>query len=162
MMMQGNLLTGEFEAAAPLKESALQRAVVKTLRAVLRPDVLMRHITAGGADARTGAKLKQMGRLAGCADLEFMWREGSGLRVLFLELKLPGRKQSPSQLSFMDKVTPLGPYCIATTIEEALAALTVCGLLTTTSPSPPFPPAARQSLPSSRARVSPGASASAA
>jgi hypothetical protein len=130
MTNQGNLLTGEFETIAPLKEStALQRPLVKLLKAMLRPDVLMRHITAGGADARTGAKLKAMGRLAGCADLEFMWRDGNILRVLFLELKLPGRKQSPSQLSFMDKVTPLGPYCIATTIEEALAALTVYGLL---------------------------------
>ena len=91
----------------------------------------MRHITAGGAvTLRTGAKLKAMGRMAGCADLEFMWRDGNVLRVLFLELKLPGRKQSPSQLTFMDRVTPLGPYCVATTIEEALAALTVYGLIT--------------------------------
>jgi hypothetical protein len=126
-MIQGSLLTGYVEP--PRKESALQRAVVKVLKDRLRPNVLIRHITAGGADARTGAKLKQMGRLAGCADLEFMWLDGAALRVLFLELKLPGRKQSPSQIEFMDRVTPLGPYCIATTIEEALAALEVYGLL---------------------------------
>src|SRR6516165_2398281 len=71
----------------PRKESALQRVLVKMLNTMLRPDVLMRHITAGGMDARTGAKLKQMGRLAGCADLEFMWLDGNALRVLFLELK---------------------------------------------------------------------------
>jgi hypothetical protein len=140
MMHQGNLLTSEFETLAPLREStALQRPLVKLLKAMLKPDVLMRHITPGGYDARTGAKLKAMGRLAGCADLEFMWRDGNVLRVLFLELKLPGRKQLPSQLTFMDKVTPFGPYCIATTIDEALAALTVNGLLIP-SPSPRWVP----------------------
>jgi len=125
MMTQPDLFGHE----APGKESALQRAVVKLLHGILRPDVLMRHITAGGADARTGAKLKQMGRLAGCADLEFLWREENVLRVLFLELKLPGRKQTQSQLDFMDRVRPLGPYCVVTTIEEALAALTAYGLI---------------------------------
>jgi len=114
----------------PRKESALQRAVVKALRTMLRPDVLMRHITAGGADARTGAKLKQLGRMAGCADLEFMWREGGTLRVLFLELKLPGRQPSQAQFEFMERVRPLGPYCIATNVSQALAALAAFGLLT--------------------------------
>lgn len=114
-----------------LKEStALQRPLVKMLGTMLRPGVLMRHITAGGADARTGAKLKAMGRMAGCADLEFMWRDDGDLRVLFLELKLPGRKPSPSQLEFRERVRSLGPYCVATTIDEALAALTTFGLLT--------------------------------
>jgi len=113
----------------PRKEGALQRALIKALHTMLRPDVLMRHITAGGADARTGAQLKQLGRLAGCADLEFMWREDGTLRVLFLELKLPGRKQTASQLSFMDRVKPLGPYCVVTSIAEALAALTAYGLV---------------------------------
>lgn len=128
-MIQGNLITGNFEASPPRKESALQRAVVKILREQLRPDVLMRHITVGGADARTGAKLKQLGRLAGCADLEFMWRDGNAVRVLFMELKLPGRRLLPSQLAFRDKVAPLGPYCVVTTIDEALAAMDVYGLL---------------------------------
>jgi len=117
----------------PQKEGALQRPLVKMLRDMLRPDVLMRHITAGGADARTGAKLKQMGRLAGCADLEFMWRDGNMLRVLFLELKLPGRKQNDAQRAFMDRVRALGPYCVATSITEALAALSVYGLLQQTA-----------------------------
>ena len=115
--------------AAVEGSTALQRPLVKMLRTMLRPGVLIRHITAGGADARTGAKLKAMGRMAGCADLEFMWRDERGLHVLFLELKLPGRKQTPSQLEFMELVRPLGPYCVATTIPEALAALATCGLL---------------------------------
>jgi hypothetical protein len=124
-MIQADL----FGYESPRKESALQRSVVKMLRTMLRPGVLMRHITAGGADARTGAKLKAMGRMAGCADLEFMWREAGMLRVLFLELKLPGRPLQPSQLDFMELVRPLGPYCVATTINEALAALATYGLL---------------------------------
>jgi hypothetical protein len=129
---QINLFTGDIEEPPPRKESALQRSLVKTLHAFLRPDVLMRHITAGGADARTGAKLKQLGRLAGCADLEFMWRDGRRLCVLFMELKLPGRrKQLPSQVEFEERVIRFGPYCVVTTIDEALAALMAFGLLKT-------------------------------
>jgi hypothetical protein len=138
-MQQEALFVSEF-GETPRKESALQRTLVKTLQTRLRPDVLMRHITAGGADARTGAKLKAMGRLAGCADLEFMWRDEFRLRVLFLELKMPGRKQAPSQCEFMKKVAPFGPYCIATTIEEALAALAAYGLLVEPWASAPIRP----------------------
>jgi hypothetical protein len=81
--------------------------------------------------------------MAGCADLEFMWRERSLLCVLFLELKMPGRRQSQSQLDFMNRVKSLGPYCVARSINEALAALDTYGLLTETrigtiSP-PPLP-----------------------
>jgi hypothetical protein len=127
-MNQLNLFTSEPEPAR--KEStALQRPLVKILRTMLRPGVVMRHITAGGADARTGAKLKAMGRMAGSADLEFLWRDAGALRVLFLELKLPGRPLLQSQLDFRDRVRSLGPYCVATTINEALAALATYGLL---------------------------------
>jgi hypothetical protein len=115
-----------------IKEScSLQIPLVKKLRTMLRPDVLMRHITAGGADARTGAKLKMMGRLAGCADLEFMWCDAKGLlRVLFLELKRPERKQlRPSQKAFKERVRKMGPYCVVTSINEALAALRSFNLL---------------------------------
>jgi hypothetical protein len=130
-MNQIDLFTGEPEPARE-ESTALQRPLVKMLQSMLRPGVLMRHITAGGADARTGAKLKAMGRLAGCADLEFMWSEAGLLRVLFLELKLPGRPLIQSQLDFRDSVRPFGPYCVATSIAEALAALETYGLLART------------------------------
>jgi hypothetical protein len=71
-----------------------------------------------------------MGRLAGCADLEFIWVDQGGfLRILFLELKAPGRKLTLSQEQFMRRVRCFGPYCIATTIDEALAALRMYNLL---------------------------------
>jgi hypothetical protein len=128
---QGDLFRGQFHTVERPKESrALQIPLVKMLKSILRPDVLVRHIPSGGYDARSGAKLKMMGRLAGCADLEFMWRDAKGLlRVLFLELKLPGRKLLPSQESFAKQVQPLGPYCVATSINEALAALKAYNLL---------------------------------
>ena len=122
-------LFGECEQPA-IKESQLQISLVKILQRMLRPDVLMRHIPAGGMDARTGAKLKMMGRMAGCADLEFMWVDAHGfLRVLFLELKLPGRTLTSSQEHFKRRVRPLGPYYVATTINEALETLRTYDLL---------------------------------
>jgi hypothetical protein len=130
MQYQGELFTNEWRPMCPPREiSDLQIPLVTTLKTALRPDVLMRHYTAGGCDGRTGAKLKLMGRLAGSADLEFIWREGVTVRMLFIELKLPGRKLSASQVAFRERVRHLGPYCVARTIDEALAALATFRLL---------------------------------
>jgi hypothetical protein len=127
---QKDLFTKQWIPMRPPREvSDLQIPLVKTLRDKLRPDVLMRHYTAGGYDGRTGAKLKLMGRLAGSSDLEFMWRDGNTVRVLFIELKLPGRKLSASQVAFRGRVRHLGPYCVATTIDDALDTLMAFGLL---------------------------------
>lgn len=125
---QKYLFTNRWRQVRPPATSefaALHMPLVSILKRVLRPDVLMRHYPAGERrDQRTGAKLKAMATMAGCADLEFIWRDGDGiLRILFIELKLPGRKLSPTQEAFRDQVTRLGPYCVATTIDEALAAL---------------------------------------
>lgn len=105
--------------------------LVSILKRVLRPDVLMRHYPAGEhRDERAGAKLKAMATMAGCADLEFIWRDSDGnLRILFVELKLPGRKLSSTQEAFRQRVNKLGPYCVATSIDEALAAVKQNGLL---------------------------------
>src|SRR5262245_42873017 len=110
----------------PINEfAALLMPLVSILKRVLKPDILMRHYPAGERrDERTGAKLKAMATMAGCADLEFIWRDIDGeLHILFIELKLPKRKLSPAQAAFRDRVIRLGPYCVATTIDEALAAL---------------------------------------
>src|SRR5262245_37037272 len=116
----------------PINEfAALLMPLVSILKRVLKPGVLMRHYPAGERrDERTGAKLKAMATMAGCADLEFIWRDIAGeLHILFIELKLPKRKLSPTQEAFRDRVTRLGPYCVGTTLDEALAALKQNGLL---------------------------------
>jgi hypothetical protein len=118
--------------AAPKQASKevneLHIPLVAMLRHALKPDVLMRHYASSYSEE--GARLKAMGKLAGSPDLEFLWRDPNGeLRILFLELKRPGAKLSESQLAFMERVKRLGPYCVATTIDEAFAALRTCGLV---------------------------------
>jgi hypothetical protein len=127
---QKDLFTEKWMPVRPPREvSNLQIPLVKMLKNKLRPDVLMRHYTSGGYDARSGAKLKLMGRVAGSSDLEFLWREGDTLRILFIELNPPGRKLSPAQIAFKERVRHLGPYCVATTIDDALDTLMALGLL---------------------------------
>jgi len=118
-------------ARRPKEVNDLHIPIVSICRYALKPGIMMRHYPAGEwRDPRSAAKLKAMGVLAGCADLEFIWRDAEGfLRILFIEFKLPGRKQSEVQLAFMERARHLGPYCVASTIEEALAALRHNGLL---------------------------------
>ena len=60
-----------------------------------------------------------------------MWRDGRVLRVLFLGIETAGTQAVAIAVDVHGQGKPLGPYCIAATIEEALA---VYGLLTTATP----------------------------
>jgi len=131
---QKDLLTKRWRVARmrPTKEvTALHIPLVAMLKWALKDGVLMRHYPSGEhRDDRTAAKLKAMGTVAGCADLEFMWRDAEGhLRVLFLELKLPGRKQTAAQIAFMQRVRAFGQYYVADTIDQALAVIARNGLI---------------------------------
>lgn len=123
-----------------LEENHLQIPLVSLLRLSVRPGVLWRHVPNGGArDKSTGAKLKAMGTLAGSADLEFFWKHywedpfggsHSHMRGLFMELKLPGRRSSPNQELFAQRITETGgEYHIVTSIRQALDILAERGLL---------------------------------
>jgi len=133
-LKQRDLFTKRWRAVRtrPAKEeTSLQIPLVAMLKLALKPEVLMRHYPAGGhRDERVAAKLKAMGTVAGCADLEFMWRDAEGyLRVLFLELKLPGRKQTAAQIAFMERVRAFGQYYVADTVDQALAVIVRNGLI---------------------------------
>jgi hypothetical protein len=120
-----------FRVPRPVRKEVndLHIPLVAMLRRWLNPDVLMRHYASSYTEE--GARLKAMGKLAGSPDLEFLWRDTKGeLHVLFLELKRPGAKLSPSQIAFMDRTMGLGPYCVATSIDEAFTILRTCGVVT--------------------------------
>src|SRR5262245_4511119 len=94
---QRHLFTNRWRRLEPRQlEASFHIQLVAILRLALRPDVMMRHVPNGEhRDPRTAAKLKAMGTLPGCADLEFHWAAAHGRRhVLHLELKRPGRKQT--------------------------------------------------------------------
>jgi hypothetical protein len=102
--------------------------LVAKLRRALKPGVLMRHYASSYSEE--GARLKAMGKLAGSPDLEFLWRDAEGkLCILFLELKQPGGRLSASQIAFKERVQQLGPYHVATTIDEAFVILRACGVV---------------------------------
>ena len=131
---QKDLLTGRWrKLVEPQKEAtSLHIPLVAMLRWCLRPDVIWRHYPAGELrDKRTAAKLKAMGVLAGSADLEFFYRNAAGVPcLLFLELKLPGRKCSEAQMGFALAVKLLGAeYEVACTIDEAIGVIGKRGLI---------------------------------
>ena len=130
---QKNLLTGRWrKLVEPQKEATFHIQLVSTLRWCLRPDVVWRHVPNGEhRDPRTAAKLKAMGVLPGSADLEFFYRNAAGTPcLLFLELKLPGRKCSEAQMGFALAMKLLGAeYEVACTIDEAIGVLGKCGLI---------------------------------
>ena len=102
--------------------------------------MIFRHYPAGELrDIRIAQKLKAMGVLPGSAGL---WSSSGGiiredqegshfeLRVLFLELKLPGRKCSEAQMVFALAAKLLGAeYEVATSVDEAIALLGERGLI---------------------------------
>jgi hypothetical protein len=76
-------------------EAQLQRSLVEHLKWCARTDVWWTHIPNGGWRSRVEAAIfKAMGVQAGAPDL-FLIRAG---QPLFLELKAPGRKLSPTQI----------------------------------------------------------------
>lgn len=72
-------------------------------------------------NAAHGAVLKGMGLLPGVSDLAYLRDDG---RMLFIEMKLPGQRQSPAQKDWQQIVTALGAdYCVITSLEEFQAAI---------------------------------------
>jgi hypothetical protein len=116
-------------------EYQLQISLVDRLRWQCREGVEFYHCANGELrDARTGAKLKAMGLKPGVADLEFVWGELVSVvaeprpmifpRVLYLELKARGGKQTEAQKQFETSVTAKGCfYELADNIDEAVCIL---------------------------------------
>jgi hypothetical protein len=136
-LKQRDLFTGRWRAVPPdpVKEATMQIQLVAMLRWCVRPDVLWRHIPNGEErDPRVAAKLKAMGVLPGCADLEFHWCDvinGEKRRhVLHLELKRGYAPQSDSQVAYALAVRLLGDeYHVARSIDTAISILGERGLI---------------------------------
>ena len=136
-LAQRDLFTRRWrKLAEPAKEvTSLHIPLVAMLRWCVRPDVIWRHVPNGEhRDPRTAAKLKAMGILPGSADLEFHWCEADGggktRRLLHLELKVRGRRQSATQAAFALAMRLLGDdYCVARSIDEAITILGERGLI---------------------------------
>ena len=139
--MQRDLFTGRWRqsAAKPDKEAQMQIELVSLLKWCKRDDVIMFHVPNGEErDKRVAAKLKAMGVLPGVSDLVFLWKEiderefetRKYLRVLFLELKLPGRQTTEDQVEFGLAARVTGAdFAVARSIDQALAELEQRGLL---------------------------------
>ena len=110
---------------APLarpKECTLQCAVADVLRPHALPEWRWTHFPAGeGREVITGARLKRMGLQRGFPDIQLISPPG-----LFhgLELKRSGEKLTDDQEAFQTWcIANAVPYCVAYSIDEALAAL---------------------------------------
>jgi VRR-NUC domain len=104
------------------KESVLHFSVAKLLREHVRPEWRWFHPGSGELrDPVVGAKLKRMGLQKGIPDFVLIPPSG---RVCFLELKRIGERLSEEQAAFQTWAIAHGvPYCVAHTLDDALAAL---------------------------------------
>jgi hypothetical protein len=102
-------------------EFQVHTAVAEHLRLRAAPGVLWLHCPNGERrDARTGAKLKYMGLLAGAADL-LLWHRGASFA---LELKRPGGRLSDAQREFAARFADAGGHtAVAEGVDEAIAVL---------------------------------------
>jgi len=105
-----------------IAEQSIHEAVVQLLRFTALPGVIAYHPANGEArGARTGAKLKRMGVVAGVADLALVLPGG---RAAFLEIKGSAGRQSPEQRGFEAAARQAGAlYAVARSVDEAHAVL---------------------------------------
>jgi len=109
-------------------EELFQRTVVEWL-GWQYPMLMYFSVPNGGrrSKAESGI-LKATGVKAGVADLVFVWSDGAGARVGFVELKAPKGTQSDKQKIFEQCCDAISaPYIVAKTIEEIDVALNKWG-----------------------------------
>jgi hypothetical protein len=101
-----------------MSESKLQIAMVKWFR-LQYPDYVLYAIPNGGnRSAITGAIMKAEGTMAGVADL-FLMQANKDFHGLYIEVKTPKGKQSPSQKLFELKAIERGyGYIVVKTFDE--------------------------------------------
>lgn len=136
-VQQRHLFTRRWRnVVAQQSEASFHIQLVAMLHWCLRPDVIMRHVPNGEhRDPRTAAKLKAMGVLPGCADLEFHWCEVDALkrkvrRILHLELKRRGGMPNEAQLGYALAVRVMGDeYHVVRSVDEAITILGERGLI---------------------------------
>ena len=108
-------------------EAQLQRSLVEHLAWCARADVWWCHVpNGGGRTAIEAAIFKALGVRPGAPDLLIV-RAG---QALFMELKAPGRKLSPSQMECHTELKRAGAVVeTVDNIDDALGFLTRLGVL---------------------------------
>ena len=107
-------------------EFEIHKALVKHLRVRARPDVVWFHVPNAPRNKIQGARLKQMGMLAGAPDLIFL-HQG---RAFALELKAKKGHPSPSQRIFGIRwLAAGGNYCLENSLDGALSYLEHWGII---------------------------------
>lgn len=98
-------------------ESRIQQSVVNWFR-YQHPNYIIAAIPNGGfRNAREAAIMQREGVLAGFSDLIIIAER----KVLFMEMKAYGGKQSKAQEAFQDKVCKLGHnYVVSYSLEDAI------------------------------------------
>lgn len=113
-------------------EADAQRAIVQALRVVLPRGSIVHHAANEVPAGDRRGKLRQsilvgMGVHPGFADLIVL----SGGRVLFLEVKSPTGRLSPSQVAFREAVQAQGfAWALVRSVDDALGALADHGFTT--------------------------------
>jgi len=136
-LKQKDLFTGGWRKvfAPSIKEKEIHESLVAQLRWRCRPGVIWFHPANGGwRPWSTAVDLKKMGVQPGVADLMFIWRlpmdPADMCRVLCLELKRHGGRQSPEQKQFQTECGVVGAtYEVIDNIDTAIALLEGYGIL---------------------------------
>lgn len=119
-------LSPEYRAGAKVRETAVQRALLDWF-AVACPNALVFACPNGERrDAKTGAKLKRQGVLAGAPDLIMVHR---GI-VAFIEVKRADGRLSPAQKRFQEKCAEERiPYAVVRGTADLAAFLRDIGVM---------------------------------
>ena len=110
-------------------EDALQIATADYCRIALHPSVIAHHSANERKGKAAGAKAKAMGQLAGFPDWLFVWSDGTGTYLGFIELKSQGGVLSQAQISFHTKsLINQTNYRLCRSLDEFIAALKEWGV----------------------------------
>jgi hypothetical protein len=109
-------------------EESLQRTIVQHLTLRAASGVVWYHCPNGvSSSARTGARMKAMGIVAGVSDMVFLLPSGLSC---FMEVKAPKGRLTPEQKVFRDRVEANGAqWAMVRTIDEALLKLKEWGII---------------------------------
>lgn len=115
-------------AVANRYEDAIQKQIVNYLRNVLHGSAMVLHLNNTPRSAIDGARLKQMGLVAGAPDLLVVLPHGKGC---FIEVKTEKGRVSEAQHSFSFCCQALGwPWFVARSVEDVRLGFKALGIKT--------------------------------
>ena len=103
-----------------LGEDAIQTALFQQIAVRGAHQAVFFHIPGNPRSARDGARLKRLGAKAGMPDIGIIHRG----RIMFLEVKRFGGRQSPEQIATMHEIMAAGGiYVCAYGLDHCIAVL---------------------------------------